>query len=80
VWPRQIVYEYKQIKTYTVWPRQIVYEYKQIKTYTVWPKEKREKILIEEWLNEKTKKIENYFERIGELEKDKQNVCFKQSL
>ena len=43
-------------------------------------KEKREKILIEEWLNEKTKKIENYFERIGELEKDKQNVCFKQSL
>ena len=37
-------------------------------------KEKREKILIEEWLNEKTKKIENYFERIGELEKDKQNL------
>jgi len=36
--------------------------------------------MIEEWLNEKNKKIENYFERIGELEKDKQNVCFKQSL
>jgi len=43
-------------------------------------KEKRERIMIEEWLNEKNKKIENYFERIGELEKDKQNVCFKQRL
>jgi hypothetical protein len=35
MWPRQIVYEYKQTKTYTVWPRQIVYEYKQTKTYTI---------------------------------------------
>ncbi|CAC5423523.1 unnamed protein product [Mytilus coruscus] len=37
-------------------------------------REKKERTQLEQWRQEKDKTIENYFERIGELELDKQNL------